>query len=154
MAIDFPAGPTNGQLFTPDPPGNKTWVYSSAESKWQSAGGVVGPAGATGPIALAGVNSQTGTSYNLVSSDEGKLVTFNNASAITVTVPTVASASWRTGAPIYLCQIGVGQVTVQGASGVTISTTMTAKTRSQYSTLSLIHLGSNSWILTGDMAAT
>lgn len=154
MAIDFPNSPTNGQLFTPDPPGTKTWKYNSAESKWESVGGVVGPAGATGPIALAGVNSQTGTSYELVAADEGKLVTLSNASAITVTVPTVASASWRTGAPVYLCQIGLGQVTVQGAGGVTINTTMTAKTRAQYSTLSLIHLGSDSWVLTGDMAAT
>jgi hypothetical protein len=55
---------------------------------------------------------------------------------------------------VYLMQGGAGQVTVSGASGVTINATMMLKTRTQYSVLSIIHLGSNSWVMTGDMAVS
>src|SRR5689334_14802974 len=38
------------------------------------------------------VNSQTGTSYTFVFSDRGKLVTFNNASPVAVTLPQATAA--------------------------------------------------------------
>lgn len=148
MAIIFPTGPSNNQLYTI---GERTWKYNSAQSAWEATGGGVGP---TGPTSVSGVNAQTGTSYTLDLSDDGKLVTLTNASAITVEVPSSSTVGWRTGSAIYLMQGGAGQVTVQGASGVTVNRTMLSKTRTQYSTLSLIYVGSNVWLLTGDMAAS
>ena len=48
-AIDFPASPTNGQVFTS---GDKTWVYSATFGAWnlqtQTASGPTGPSGPTG----------------------------------------------------------------------------------------------------------
>lgn len=99
------------------------------------------------------LNAQTGTTYTLALTDNGRLVTLSNASAITVTVPTNASVAFATGAIINLQQIGAGQVTVAAASGVTITSTPGLKLRAQYSAASLIKTGTDSWTLIGDLSA-
>lgn len=67
-------------------------------------------------ISSSAINSQTGTTYTFLESDNGKIVTFNNGSAITVTIPT--------GLPVgFNCtgiQLGAGQVGFTAASGVTL----------------------------------
>lgn len=57
-----------------------------------------------------GVNPQTGTSYTFVASDCGKLVTFNNASAIAVSLPQ-ATGDFAS-CLLYVHNIGAGQVTI------------------------------------------
>lgn len=114
----------------------------------------VGPQGATGAQgdwSLAQtLNAQTGTSYGLVASDVGKLVTLTNASAITLTVPT--GLGWTAGQRVDLAQLGAGQVTLS-ASGTTLYYTPTAKLRAQYSAASLICLSTNTYLIVGDLAA-
>ena len=97
------------------------------------------------------LNAQTGTTYTLVLTDNGRLVTLSNAAAITLTVPTNASVAYATGAVINIQQIGAGQVTVAGAAGVTINGTGT-KTRLQWSAASLIKTATDTWTLIGDLA--
>lgn len=101
------------------------------------------------------LNAQTGTTYTLVLTDNGRLVTLSNASAITVTVPLNSSVAYATGAIINVQQIGAGQVTIQGASGVTITSTgataTTPKTRAQYSAASIIKTATDSWTVIGDI---
>jgi hypothetical protein len=64
--------------------------------------------------------------------------------------------AFPTGSLVNLIQIGAGQVTVQGAGGVTLlSTGATAaqpKTRAQYSVMTLIKAGTDTWYATGDIA--
>lgn len=102
------------------------------------------------------LNAQTGTTYTLVLTDNGRLVTLNNASPITLTVPLNSSVAYATGAIINIQQIGAGQVTIEGASGVTITSTgataTTPKTRAQYSAASIIKTGTDSWTVIGDIA--
>jgi hypothetical protein len=98
------------------------------------------------------LNAQTGTTYTLVLTDNGRLVTLSNASAITLTVPTNASVAFATGAIINLQQIGAGQVTVAGDTGVTVTGTGT-KLRAQYSAAALVKTGTDSWTLIGDLSA-
>ena len=62
------------------------------------------------------INAQTGTTYTFLSSDNGKVVTFNNASAVTVTIPTALPVGFNCTA----IQLGAGQVGFTAASGVTL----------------------------------
>lgn len=123
--------------------------------------GPTGPTGATGPTGgtgatgtnLAGFNAQTGTTYTLVLSDKDKLVTANNASAVTVTVPpSVFSANDI----INVQQIGTGQVSFAQGSGVTITsngaTSTAPKLRTRYSAASIICSASNTFTIIGDLS--
>jgi len=97
------------------------------------------------------LNAQTGTTYTLVITDNGRLVTLSNAAAITLTVPLNATVAFATGAIINIQQIGAGQVTVAGAAGVTLNGTGT-KTRAQWSAASLVKTATDTWTLIGDIA--
>jgi hypothetical protein len=76
----------------------------------------------------ATINAQVGTSYGLVAdtsttSDNGKLVTFNNAAPVAVTIGNASTAGW---CPynVYLRNLGAGAVTITPAAG-TINGTAT-----------------------------
>jgi hypothetical protein len=118
--------------------------------------GSTGASGATGAGGVEAVNAQTGTTYTFVLTDRDDLVTASNASAQTYTIPLNSSVAFPTGSLVNLIQIGAGQVTVQGAGGVTVlstgATAATPKTRAQYSVLTLIKAGTDTWYATGDVA--
>lgn len=99
------------------------------------------------------INAQTGTTYTLVLTDASKLVTLNNAAAIALTVPTNATVALAVGASIDLAQIGAGQVTVAGASGVTVNATPGLKFRARYSGATLVKTATDTWLLVGDLSA-
>jgi len=99
------------------------------------------------------INSQTGTTYTLVSADRGKLVSLSNASSITLTIPTNSTTAFPTGTRIDIIQTGAGQVTVGGA-GVTINSKSSNKKLSgQGSAASLIKFATDTWWLVGDLSA-
>lgn len=113
-------------------------------------------AGAGGNVTVAAAaltpNAQT-ASYTLVLSDAFKLVTMNSSSATTLTVPLNSSVAYATGTIIDLASLGTGQVTVAGASGVTVNATPGLKLRTQYSGASLIKYSTDTWLLVGDIVA-
>lgn len=97
-------------------------------------------------------NAQTGTTYTLVAGDSGKLVTFSNGSATTLTVP---ASVFSAGDIINVQQIGAGQVTISGGSVTITSTGATAsapKIRLQYSAATIICTGTNTFTVVGDIA--
>jgi len=103
------------------------------------------------------LNAQTGTTYTFVLTDNrNKLVTASNASAQTYTIPLNSSVAFPTGSMINIIAIGAGQVTIQGASGVTVASTgatsSAPKLRVQYSAATLIKVGTDSWYVVGDIA--
>jgi hypothetical protein len=101
------------------------------------------------------VNAQTGTSYTLVAGDAGKLVTLDNAGAITLTLPQDSDATIPVGTYVDLYQLGAGQVTVQAGSGATLRVSgLTAKARAQYSRFSVQKVSANTWSLGGDLASS
>lgn len=92
------------------------------------------------------MNDQT-ASYTLTNSDNGKVVTLNSASAVTVTVPSLS-----VGFNCMIVQKGAGQVTLS-ASGVTILNRYNfTKTAGQYAILSLVCIEANKYISSGDMS--
>ncbi|MCE7039258.1 hypothetical protein [Dyadobacter sp. CY312] len=108
----------------------------------------------TNDIGFRKINAQTGTAYSLVLADQGLHVTLNNSAAITLTVPTNATVAYPVGAEIDLSQVGVGQVTVVGAAGVTIrSFAGNLKLAGQYSAATLKKIGTNEWLLVGNLSA-
>ena len=105
------------------------------------------------PKTTIGFNAQTGTSYSLVLTDQDKLVTLNNASAITVTVP---NGIFSTGQSINVQQIGAGQVTIQG-DGTTVLTSTGAtptapKLGAQYAAATIICTSSNNFTVIGNLS--
>ena len=110
----------------------------------------------TAPKVNLSFNAQTGTTYTFVLTDKDDLVTASNASAQTYTIPLNSSVAFPTGSLVNLIQIGAGQVTVVGAGGVTVASTgatsTTPKSRAQYSVITLIKAGTDSWYATGDIA--
>jgi hypothetical protein len=97
------------------------------------------------------LNAQTGTTYTLVLSDDGKIITMDNSSANTITVP--ESVNFPIGTQVTIIQIGTGQTTIDPENvNVNLRSTTTLKLRSQYSSASLIKISSTDWVVIGDMA--
>jgi hypothetical protein len=96
------------------------------------------------------MNFQSGTTYTLLSSDLGRMLVLNNSSAVTVTVGT--SLGLTPGQSIDLMSIGAGQVTVAGG-GATVLGTPGLKLRAQYSSGTLYCIGTNLYVLIGDLSA-
>ena len=104
-------------------------------------------------VAPAVINAQTGTTYTFVLTDSSKLVTFGNASAITVTIPINASVAFPISTQIDCIQILAGKATFGGA-GVTINSKGDNKAiNGQWVGATLIKTATNTWSLLGDLIA-
>lgn len=98
------------------------------------------------------LNTQTGTSYTLVLTDETKTVERTNASANTVTVPPNSSVAFPVGAVVYLRQGGTGSTTVVAGAGVTIRSRGAALALGgQYAGAVLTKRATDEWWLDGDI---
>jgi hypothetical protein len=100
------------------------------------------------------INAQTGTTYTLVLTDAGKLITSSNGSAVTITVPPNTDVAFPIGTRIDVLSIGAGLTTLAQGSGVTISSKDSNKKLSaQGSAASLIKTATDTWWLVGDLSA-
>lgn len=112
--------------------------------------------GTVSPSTSLVIDAKTGTTYTFVLTDaNNELITANNASAQTYTIPLNSSVAFAVGAQINVIQIGAGQVTFVGASGVTVAssgaTSAQPKTRVQYSCATLIKVATDTWYVIGDI---
>jgi hypothetical protein len=94
-------------------------------------------------------NDQTGTSYTLTSADNGKIITLNNASAITLNVP-----YFFIGFNCMILQKGAGQVTlaINGTTTNIYNRYSFTKTAGQYAMLTLVCIEANKYVSSGDMS--
>jgi hypothetical protein len=113
----------------------------------------------TSPLINLGINANTSTTYTFVLADNGKLVTSNNASAQTLSIPTNASVAYPVGTQINVAWItGAGQPTINAVTSGTTTvlstgTTSTApKLRVVNSVASCVKIATDIWLVTGDVA--
>ena len=102
----------------------------------------------------AEVIAESSTARTLLSKDTNKMIRTTNGSATTLTIAPLATGQWGEAAEMRIMQGGAGQVTVAAGSGVTLRSTPTAKTRAQYSVISLKRIAENEWVVSGDLAAS
>jgi hypothetical protein len=91
------------------------------------------------------INTQAGVTYTIDVTDNGKVIQTTGASAITISIP----AGLPTGFNCTVVQMGAGQITF---SGTYFNRTGFTKSASQYSVMSILILGTNNYIVTGEMS--
>ena len=96
----------------------------------------------------ASINDQTGTTYTLVAGDNGKVVVLDNASAVTVTVPSGLGAGFN----CSFVQKGAGQVSFDNNSGATTINNRQSHTKinAQYGVASIVAYAADTFVLAGD----
>lgn len=105
-------------------------------------------------VEISDINAQTDTAHTLVIGDRGQTVTMDNASANTLTIPTNASVAFDTGTVVHVIQIGAGVTTITGDTGVTVNgvSAGSGAINNRYQGVSLLKVGTNTWIASGDIA--
>jgi hypothetical protein len=97
-------------------------------------------------------------SYTAILANNGQVVTMDNGSANTFSIPTNASVAFPIGTQINVLQIGVGQTTIQAVTAGTTSVLSTGTTaaqpklRARYSMATCIKAGTDLWYVTGDIS--
>lgn len=105
------------------------------------------------------INAQTGTTYTTVLGDRAKLITMNNASANTLTLPTNASVAYPVGTCILVQQIGAGATTISGDTGVTLQgagqsvSAGSCAISNQYDLATCLKTATNTWLVQGSVGA-
>jgi len=103
--------------------------------------------------ALLTIRAHTGTTDTLVLTDAGKLITSNNAAAVTQTIPANASVAIPVGAVTQVAQLGAGQVSLAITTDtLRLPPGFVAKLRGQYSIVTLTKIASTTWLASGDLA--
>ena len=97
----------------------------------------------------ASINDQTGTTYTVTAGDNGKVVVLDNASAITVTVPSGLGAGFN----CSFVQKGAGQVSFATSSTTVNNRQSHTKINAQYGVASIVAYVADTFVLAGDTAS-
>lgn len=92
--------------------------------------------------------------HTLQQSDVGTLLTFSatGSGELIITIPSSSAVLWEAGAHIDIVRIGSAGVRVAGSTGVSVFATPGPSLRDVGSAGTLVFLGSNQWLLVGDLA--
>ena len=104
--------------------------------------------------AMVAINAQTGTTYSVILSDDGKLITCDNASSIALTIVPNSTVAFGIGTQINVMQLGAGTVTITAGAGVTLrSDGSKLKTNAQYAVATCLKIASDTWVVVGNLKA-
>jgi len=96
------------------------------------------------------INSVATTAYTLALSDAYGLI--NATTGMTITVPPNSTAAFATGSQVLLYRSAVSGVAITAGAGVTINAAGAASNlSSQHSVASIMKLGTDNWVLAGDI---
>jgi len=101
--------------------------------------------------------TSTGSTYDLTSVDfpatSDTLIRHTPNSTLTVTITTASTSSIIVGKSVSVNQAGTQQITISGGTGITLQSAVpTTKTRTQFSTVNILKVDTNTWLLNGDLA--
>ena len=138
-------------------PGGSTKLLLEASGNATFAGDIsmsgTGKAADFGGNAIKGYSATMHTmssNYNLTASDNGKIIVMDNGAGRTITIPSGLVAGFN----CLVVQKGAGQVTIAAAGGVTLSNRSSqTKTAGQHAIVTLVHIGGEVYILSGDTGA-
>jgi hypothetical protein len=115
---------------------------------------IVGPTFNSAPASDGGyritsnaINALTGTTYSLLTSDDGKVITWSNASGVTLTVPSGLPVGFNT----TIIQIGAGSVGITGSGTTLNSFEGKLRTAGQHAAVSIISYSSNIFNIAGGL---
>lgn len=146
---------TSAWMFVTPKSGWRAWVIDeSADYRYTAGAWVLVPSGGGGgstPITWNEKNDH----YTLGLADAENGVVLNAATGKDVSVPVASTVAFPTGTTIVLYQEGDGLLTVVANSGVTIVKRGGGPlvAAGKYALLTLVKRASNTWILSGDLAA-
>lgn len=100
----------------------------------------------------AAISSKSGA-YTFASGDVNMIFEYNSGSAGTFTIP-ANNSFWTVGQRLEVLQVGAGQLTIAGGSGVTVNGTPTTKTRTTWSGATIIKRSANVFVVVGDLASS
>jgi hypothetical protein len=123
---------------------------------WTTNGGLFARInGATQQYALLSVTLNPKTdNYTLDINDAGVLITIDASTAKTIEIPTNATAPFSTGTIIGIASLGTGEITIEGASGVTIRSVKgtTPKLSEQYAGAQCYKINTDEWLVIGGLS--
>lgn len=157
---NLPVG-TNGQVLTADSAQTLglSWTTAAIGDVTLTGTQTLTNKTLTAPVVNLSINANTATTYTFVLADNGKLVTSNNASAQTLSIPTNASVAYAIGAQINVAWItGAGQPTINAVTPGTTTilstgaTSTAPKLRAVNSVATCIKIATDTWLVTGDIS--
>ena len=97
-------------------------------------------------------NAQTGTTYTAVLTDADKIISMNNASANTLTIPANTSVAYPVGTKLNIMQLGAGATTVAITTDtLNVNSNFTLVLNGQYAMATAVKVTSTTWVLTGNL---
>ncbi len=125
--------------------------HASDTTLGRTAAGVLNVEGRDIAHTEPGLNAQTGTSYTLALADKGRILTMNNASPNTLTIPASSAVAFPLGTIINVVQIGAGTTTIEGGSGVAANGVPAGagNITERWQGVALTKIATDAWVLSG-----
>jgi hypothetical protein len=104
------------------------------------------------------LNDQTATYTAVLTDNRNKLVRMNVSTANDFLIPTNANVAFPIGSVINVTQLGTGATTIKAVTSGTTTITSTGATstapvlRARYSAASCIKVGTDTWLVIGDIS--
>ncbi len=135
---------------------NNEWTKSGSDISFttgniSTTGNLTGGNVATSTLSGFAANFNTittGSSYTLLSTDNGKIININVASAFTLTVPSGLPVGFN----CTVVQYGAGQITLANSGTTFKNRNSFTKSAGQYSIITIINMGSETYITSGEMS--
>lgn len=105
---------------------------------------------ATPPLAITSTSASV---FALTLSHVNRIILTTGSSNTQIAIPSNASVAFPLGTQIMVAQMGTGEANVAGVVGVAVRATPGAKISAQYGRATLVKVGTDEWLLTGNLKA-